>query len=297
MYTNSIALKDFKRTKIIAGIGPATNSYEMIEGLIAAGANGMRFNFSHGSYDERVQQIKWIRSASAKLNKPVAIIQDLQGPKIRLGEIEGTIQLTKGQEISFGYNTDYVTTGHLPCQYDLSTRVKPGERILLYDGKVGTIVEEVKDGIVYATVQNNGVIMKRKGMNLPDTDFEGDTITEKDKQDLEFGFGLDIDYVAQSFIQSAADVINMRKLMNAGSSKSKLIAKIESAAAVENLEEIIDNVDMVMVARGDLAVETSPESVPIVQRRIIELCHEKVKPVIVATQMLLSMMDNPEQMP
>lgn len=290
----NVPLDQFKRTKIIATIGPATNDYETVLDLIKAGANAIRLNFSHGSNKEREQQIKWIRKASGDYGKPVAIIQDLQGPKIRLGDFDGIVNIEKGQGLSFAYHADYAKTGDLPTQYDLSKKVKRGERILLYDGKLKTVVTSVKDGIVRVKAENSGILIKRKGMNLPDTDFAGDIITAKDRADLLFGTTQDIDYVAMSFIQSADDIVSLRQLLKGMNSNAKIIAKIETKAAIDNLEAIITESDAVMVARGDLAVETPAESVPIMQRKIIGLGHKHAKPTIVATHMLASMTETPE---
>jgi len=292
--TPNVPIADFKRTKILATIGPATNSYKAIHELIKAGANGIRLNFSHGENEERSQQIKWIRKASKEYGKPVSIIQDLQGPKIRLGDFEGVIPVETGQQLRFKYKTDYSRSGMIPTQFDLSKKVKRGERILIYDGKVVTTVTTVKDGIVYVRADNSGVLLKRKGINLPDTDFGGDVITAKDKKDASFGSTQDIDYIAQSFVQSASDVRSMKRMLKNLGSRAKLIAKIETQAALDDIENIIDEVDAIMVARGDLAVEVSPEVVPVEQRRIIGLCLAKSKPVIVATQMLLSMTESSE---
>ncbi len=289
-----VAVKDFKRSKIIATVGPSSNTYEQILGVIKAGANGIRLNFSHGDHEEHLHRIKCARKASDEYNKPVALIQDLQGPKIRLGDFEGVIGVSEGQALRFGYKTDYAKDGIIPTQYDLSKKVKRGEKIMLYDGRIHTTVTSVKDGIVHATAENEGVLVSRKGINLPDTDFEGDVITDKDRKDAAFGSTHDIDYVAQSFIQTASDVRSMRLILKNLGSQAKIIAKIETKAAVENLEEIVKEADAVMVARGDLAIETEPESVPIVQRKIIGLGEKYCKPVIVATQMLASMTDNPE---
>lgn len=290
----NVPLAKFKRTKIIATIGPVTDSYESILELIKAGANGMRLNFSHGTHEEREKQIKWIRKASKEYGKPVAIIQDLQGPKIRLGDFEGIINVQEGQSITFKYNADYERSGYIPTQYDLSKKVKRGERVYVFDGKVRTTVTSVKDGLVHARVENDGILLKRKGINLPDTDFGGDIITDKDKKDIAFGSTNDIDYVALSFVQRGKDIQALRKLLRNLGSKSRIIAKIETKAAVDNLEEIVRESDAVMVARGDLAIETLPESVPIVQRKIIGLGLRYAKPTIVATQMLASMTEMPE---
>ncbi len=290
----NVSLENFKRTKIIATVGPSTNSYKAILGLIKAGANGIRLNFSHGTHEERTQQIEWIRKASESYGKPVAIIQDLQGPKIRLGDFEGIINVARGQTLSFALNADYKKTGHIPTQYELSDKVKRGERIYMFDGKVLAIVTSVREGVVHAEAENDGLLVKRKGMNLPDTDFHGDIITPKDRADLIYGASQDIDYVALSFVQTDHDILTLKKLLKNMNSTAKVIAKIETRAAVDNLEEIVDASDGVMIARGDLAVETPPESVPIVQRQIIALGITHAKPTIVATQMLGSMTEEPE---
>ena len=290
----NVPIDQFKRTKIIATVGPSTNSYKKILALIKAGANGIRLNFSHGNHEEREQQIQWIRRASGEYGKPVAIVQDLQGPKIRLGDFEGIINVRKGQSLTFQYNADMERSGHIPTQYDLSKKVKRGERLYLFDGKVHTTITSVKDGIVHVHAENDGILIKRKGINLPDTDFEGDIITAKDKKDISFGSTHDIDYVALSFVQTEQDVRKLRTILQNLGSKSKIIAKIETKAAVENIDRIMMETDAVMVARGDLAIETLPESVPLVQRKIIGLGTKYAKPTIVATQMLASMTEVPE---
>lgn len=290
----NVPINEFKRTKILATVGPSTNSYEKILELIKAGANGIRLNFSHGSHEEREEQIKWIRKASKEYGKPVAIVQDLQGPKIRLGDFEGIINVKTGQDLSFKYNADMERSGLIPTQYDLSKKVKRGERLYLFDGKIRTIVTSVKDGVVHARAENEGILIKRKGINLPDTDFGGDIITDKDKKDVAFGSTHDIDYVALSFVQTEHDIRTLRKMLKTLGSSARIIAKIETKAAVENIDRIMLETDAVMVARGDLAIETLPESVPIVQRNIIGLGLKHAKPVIVATQMLASMTDMPE---
>lgn len=290
----NVPVTKFKRTKIIATVGPSTDSYDQILALIKAGANGIRLNFSHGAHEEREQQIKWIRQAGQEYGKPVAVIQDLQGPKIRLGDFEGIINVVTGQSLAFKYKADFERSGFIPTQYDLAKKVKRGERLYLYDGKVRSTITSVKDGVVHARAENNGILIKRKGINLPDTDFEGDIITAKDKQDITFGSTHDIDYVALSFVQTAGDIRTLRRLLKNLGSKAKVISKIETKAAVENLEDIVAESDAVMIARGDLAIETAPESVPIVQREIVGLGLKYAKPTIVATQMLASMTETPE---
>lgn len=284
----------FKRTKIIATVGPSTNTYESILALIKAGANGIRLNFSHGDHDEHKQRIVWVRKAAKEYGKPVAIIQDLQGPKIRLGDFEGIITVSTGQSLTFKHNADYERSGYIPTQYDLSKKVKRGEPLYLFDGKIKTIVTSVSEGLVHVRAENAGILVKRKGLNLPDTDFGGDVITEKDKRDLAFGSTQDVDYVAQSFVQTGTDIRHLRRLMNGLGMQAKIITKFETKAAVENIEDIVQETDVIMIARGDLAVEVSPESVPIVQRKLIGLGLRYAKPTIVATQMLFSMTESPE---
>ncbi|CAN5387139.1 pyruvate kinase [soil metagenome] len=286
----------FKRTKILATVGPPTSNPEMIEKLALAGVNGFRLNFSHGDYPERDDQIKWIRDASKKIGKPVAILQDLQGPKIRLGMLKENTPVKKDDEIILDYAADH-NGMTFPIQYNLAEKVKPGEPIYIFDGKVRTTVLEITSGTaIKLRVENDGVLMSKKGINLPDTDFGGDILTPKDHKDIEYGLTKDIDYVAISFIQSADDIHNLRQILVAGGSEAQIISKIETKAAIKEgvLEEIVKASDGVMVARGDLAVEAGAEVVPIVQRRIIGLCRKHGKLSIVATQMMASMVENPE---
>lgn len=292
----NVPLTSYKRTKIVATVGPSTDSYEKVLALIKNGANGLRLNFSHGTHAEHGQRIRWIRKAQKEYGKPVAIIQDLQGPKVRLGDFEGVINVQTGQALTFRYDTEYEPGGPIPIQYDLSRKVKRGERLYLFDGKVRTTITSVnaKEGIVHARAENDGILIKRKGMNLPDTDFGGDIITKKDIEDIVYGSTQDIDYVALSFVQTAQDILDLHVRLKNLNSDARIIAKIETKAAVDNLESIMEATDAVMIARGDLAVETPPESVPIVQRRIIGLGLRYAKPTIVATQMLASMTDMPE---
>ena len=290
--TKQVPIEEYKRTKILATVGPSSWTYETIKEMILAGTNGFRLNFSHGNNDEKTEQIKLIRKAAKELDHPVAIVQDLHGPKMQLGDIEPT-ELNKGQEIQLAYYKD-APEGVLPTMYDIAKKVKKGERLYIFDGKIRCEITSVRNGIVTASVKNHGFIIKGKGINLPATDLKGDVLTEKDKADLRFGADKDIDYVAQSFVQTADDVHYAKQYLARIGSKVKLIAKVETKAATERLESIVRASDGVMVARGDLAVETEPESVPIVQRKIIGLCQEYGKISIVATQMLASMTDNPE---
>ena len=289
----------FKRTKILATLGPATNSPEKIKQLIEAGANGFRLNFSHGSYEERLDQIKWIRDASAEVGRTVAILQDLQGPKIRLGVLKNNhLDVKAGDDIVLDHAIqEHDGSMNLPIQYNLANKVKVGEPVYLFDGKIrGEMIERVSDTAIKIRILNDGFLMSRKGLNLPDTDFGGDILTPKDLADVEFGADKDIDFVALSFIQSADDINNLRQIMLSHGSTAQIIAKVETKAAIEmeSLKEIVKAADGVMIARGDLAVETSPEIVPIVEREAIRLCRKYGKLSIVATQMLASMVDNPE---
>lgn len=290
----NVPVTKFKRTKILVTIGPSSHSYEIIRDMIKAGANVLRLNCSHGTFEERVQQIKWIRQASKEYGKPVAILQDLQGPKIRLGDFDGIINVQTGQSIAFKYKADYEKTGLIPTQYDLSKKVKRGERLYLYDGKVRTIVTSVRDGVVHAHVENDGILIKRKGINLPDTDFGGDIITKKDKEDVAWGSDKDIDYVALSFVQTADDIRQLKKMLRNLGSSAKVMTKFETGVAVNHMEEIVKESDAICIARGDLAVEVPLESVPVIQRQLIELGKRYGTPTIIATQMMLSMVDQPE---
>lgn len=290
----TVPISKFKRTKIIATLGPATNNYESVLAMIKAGVNGFRLNFSHGTHEERLQQIPWIRKASKVTGKPVAIIQDLQGPKIRLGDFEGVVTVQTGQSLTLAYKADYEKTGHLPVQYDLSKKVKRGERLYIFDGRIRTTITSVMNNVIYLRAENDGVLVARKGINLPDTDLQGDILTVKDRKDITFGAGQDIDYVALSFVQSGEDVLHLKKILRNLGSTAEVIAKIETKAAAENLEDIVREADVVMVARGDLAIETLPESVPVLQREVVGLGLKYATPTIVATQMLASMSEMPE---
>jgi pyruvate kinase len=287
----------FKRTKILATLGPPTSNYESIKALAQAGVNGFRLNFSHGSYEERDEQLTWIREASAELGKPVAILQDLQGPKIRLGNLLENIRVEAGDELILDHAAEHDGSHTLPVQYNLAEKVKPGEPLYIFDGKIRTTVLEIaSETAIKVRVENAGTLMSRKGINLPDTDFGGDILTPKDLKDVEYGATKDIDYVALSFVQSPDDINNLRQILIGLGSTAQIIAKIETKAAILDgtLEEIVKVSDGVMVARGDLAVEAGAELVPIVQRRIIALCRKYGKLSIVATQMMASMVDNPE---
>ena len=292
--------KLFKRTKILATIGPAVNNQKAIEELIMAGVNGCRLNFSHGNYQERDAQIAWIRQAAAKKGRSVAILQDLQGPKIRLGNIKDNhMDVKSGDELVLDSSLEeHDGSNFIPVQYNLAEKVKVGEPIYIFDGRIRTrVIEIVSDTAIKVKAENDGFIMSRKGLNLPDTDFGGDIITEKDMADIEFGASRDFDYVALSFVQSAEDIEKLRQILLSHGSTAQIIAKIETRKAIESdgaMEAIVKATDGIMVARGDMAVEAGAEVVHIVQRKLIALCRAHSKLCIVATQMLGSMVENPE---
>lgn len=292
--------KIFKRTKILATIGPAVSSEEKIRDLIMAGVNGCRLNFSHGDNETREKQIAWVRKAAAEKGRSVAMIQDLQGPKIRLGLVKNNhYDIKEGDELILDASIkEQKKAGVLPVQYNLAPKVKIGEPIYMFDGKIRTHVTEiVSETAIKVVAENKGFVMNNKGLNLPDTDFGGDILTPKDLADIEFGACHDFDYVALSFVQCADDIHKLREILHDHDSTAKIIAKIETKKAVENdktLEEIVKASDAIMVARGDMAVEAGAEIVPIVQRKLVALCREHAKICIVATQTMGSMVDNPE---
>lgn len=264
-----------------------------------AGANGFRINFSHGAAPDRLEQISWIREASKASGKPVAILQDLQGPKIRLGILkDNMLNVAEGDVLTLDASLKEHDGGlTLPVQYNLASKMKVGEPLYLFDGKIKAVVTEIaSDTAIKIQAQNSGFLMSRKGLNLPDTDFGGDILTKKDIADLEWGADKGFDYVSLSFVQTAADIVDLRSRLVAAGSTAHVIAKIETKLAIlpENLEEIVKASDGIMVARGDLAIEAGAEIVPVIQRRLIALCRKHGKLVIVATQMMGSMVDNPE---
>ena len=290
----------FKRTKILATIGPSVDSKEKIEEIIMAGVNGCRLNCSHGSDDERDRHIAWIREAAAKKGRSVAILQDLQGPKIRLGMLKGNrLDIKAGDELILDNAIEeHDGSFELPVQYNLAEKAKVGDPIYLFDGKIKShVIEIVSKTAIKIKVENDGYLMSKKGLNLPDTNFGGDILTPKDLSDIAFGASRDIDYVALSFVQSADDIEKLRRLLLASGSTAKIIAKIETKKAIEtdeSMESIVKAADGVMIARGDMAVEAGAEVVPIIQRKLIAMCRSHSKLCIVATQMFSSMVDNPE---
>ncbi len=285
----------FKRTKIIATIGPASNSPQVLEELMLAGVNAYRLNMSHGTHEEHGAVVDIARKLSAKHKRPVAVIADLQGPKIRVGTLPSDgLPFVRDTIVRFQFGAVYESTGIIPIQHDVSKYLKKGERIFLRDGMIQIEVQKIEKNLISGKVMNPGLLYSNQGMNLPDSDMGGDILTPKDIADIEFAVKAKCDYIALSFVQTAQDILGLKERLAKFKSDLRVIAKIETAAAVENLEEIVVASDALMVARGDLAVETKPEAVPAVQRRMIELCKNHRKTVIVATQMLESMIQSPQ---
>lgn len=283
----------FKRTKIIASLGPASSDQKTVDRLVREGVNGARLNFSHGTHESHKQSILMARSAAKDAGKPVAVIVDLQGPKIRVGQLpEEGVRLVAGQKVAFAHGVDFADEGIIPIQHDLSDKVSAGEAMYLFDGKLEVEIDSVDGKTIHTEVVHGGKLSSRKGINLPDTDLGGDILTTKDYSDIGFAIENDADYIAMSFVQRAEDVENLREYLRKHESDIKLIAKVETKAAAENIESIVAASDGVMVARGDLAIEVSPEVVPVLQLKIINLCKEYGKISIVATQMLASMVDS-----
>lgn len=288
-----------KQTKIIATIGPATDDPAILEQILRAGVNGCRLNFSHGKPEERDEQIKNIREISKKIGRRVAIIQDLQGPKIRLGELkdEAKFTINAGDKIGLTEGIAHDGGNNLPSQFDFSGEVKPGESIYLFDGKIQLVVDEVQGKTVWTTAKNAGWVVSHKSINLPDTNFDqGRIMTDKDLADLSWSAEKDFDYTAISFVHKASDLDFVREEMKKRGISRPIITKLETKAGAlpENLEDIVKNSDGVMVARGDLATEAGAVVVPVVEREILRLCRKHGKFSVVATQMLASMIDNPQ---
>ena len=284
------------KTKIIATVGPACNTYDKLCGLVKEGVNVFRLNFSHGTHDAHLEVINHIRRINTALPFNIAILADLQGPKLRVGEIEGgVIELAAGDEFYF---TNEPCVGTRDCVYisypDLYKDVQTGEKIYIDDGKVQVVVREITtDRRVRVEVTVGGPLSSRKGVNLPDTSISLPSLTEKDLRDLDFIIDHKIDWVALSFVRKPEDVHDLRKRLQAKNSPTKIISKIEKPEALIHLREIILASDAVMVARGDLGVELPLERVPMIQKNIVSKCIHRAKPVIIATQMMESMMDRP----
>ena len=284
------------RTKIVATIGPASNSHEMLMKLVGAGMNVARLNFSHGNYETHSEAIRNIRSVSRVLNRPVGILLDLQGPKIRVGKLEngGPVRLKRNADFAITSTSMAGTARMVSSTYqNLTSDVQPGDTILLDDGLIRLQVESKTGDTVTCKVINGGMLKENKGINLPGVKVSAPSLTEKDIRDVNFGIKNGVDYFALSFVRRAEDLMAIKAIMKKQGVAIPVIAKIEKPEAVENLEAILDVADGIMVARGDLGVEMQPELVPIIQKKIISATVRKNKPVITATQMLESMTVHP----
>ncbi|MCE9586632.1 pyruvate kinase [Candidatus Uhrbacteria bacterium] len=282
----------YKHTKIVCTIGPASDTVEKITSLVEAGMNVCRLNFSHGTHEQHAELIKRIREVSTKTGEPLCILQDLQGPKIRVGEMpEAGVELVAGKPIVFTSGKGDIPT-KIPVTYpNLHEDVKAGQHLLLDDGLLEVIVKSIKGDDVNCEVITGGMLKSHKGLNLPETDTKISAITDKDKEDIAFGVLQGVDWIALSFVRKPDDVRELRKLI--GDPGIKVIAKMEKPEAITNMDAIIAEVDGIMVARGDLGIEMPAEKVPVIQKELIAKCRLAGKPVIVATQMLDSMIKNP----
>ena len=278
-----------KSTKIVCTIGPASEKVPILTKMIEAGMNVARLNFSHGTYENHLLLMENVRKVSIKLKVPIAILQDLQGPKIRIGKLAKPFLVTQSKTVIVGKD--------FHIDYPVHLLVKPGQRILVQDGLIELRVLKVKGKFIYCEALNSGEIKTHKGVNLPDSVMKFPVITEKDLKDLKFGLKNNVDFVALSFVRGKQDILNARKLIAQHNPKKfalpKIIAKIERPEAVKKIDEIIAVADVIMIARGDMGVELPDMQVPIIQKDIIQKCLQNSTPVIVATQMLESMVGNP----
>ena len=286
-----------KRTKIVATLGPASSSSEVIEEMIKAGADVCRINFSHGSYDNVLSQINTIRALNKKLGKHTAILADLQGPKLRIGVVENNgVELVAGKEVTITTIECVGTAEKLYITYPQFPKdVKVGENILIDDGKLLlTVVSTNGNDEVKAVVGHGGTLSSKKGVNLPNTKISLPCLTEKDLKDLDFALTNKVDWVGLSFVRSAADIIELKDLIKNFNQnvRTRVVAKIEKPEAISDIDNIIKETDVLMVARGDLGVEVPMQEVPVIQKMLVRKCLEASKPVIIATQMMESMITN-----
>jgi pyruvate kinase len=285
---------EIRRTKIVATIGPASATSEMVRALAEAGMDAARLNLSHGSHEDHAESAEIVRSVQAELGRPLALIADLQGPKLRIGDLAEPRTLVTGEEVILA-GEQAAQDGELPiASAVVSGMLRPGNDVLIDDGLVRLAVEEVSGDRARARVVVGGEVAAHKGVNLPGVPIPVPSLTEKDLDDLEFALGLEVDYVALSFVRAAADVRDLQAIIRKRGSQARVIAKIEKAEAVDALDEILAEADSLMVARGDLGVEIGGATVPLIQKRIILRCLEVGKPVITATQMLESMVEHGE---
>ena len=285
-----------KRTKIIATIGPASSSPAVLAKLIHAGMDAARLNFSHGERKDHIAHIRLIRQASLSAGKPIAVIQDLQGPKLRVGNMQNDgVALKRGAIVTLTTKKVVGTSGLISITYPrLAKDLRPGDTVLFDDGRLELRVVRRSGSGLQCKVTRGGTLKSHKGVNLPGANLTLPSLSPKDRQDILFGIGRGVDYIALSFVRSASDIEATRSFIRKAGADIPIIAKIEKPEAIRNLEEIIQAADGIMVARGDLGVEMSPEQVPLLQKLIIRACNDAEKPVITATQMLESMIENPQ---
>jgi len=285
----------YNKVKIVATIGPATNNYEMLLDVIKAGVDVCRINFSHGTHEEHLKVIELVRRIDNELNLNICILGDLQGPKLRIGEVETGTRLVQGQDL-------LVTTEHCVGNADrihvndptLPKDMRVGESILIDDGKIRLEVVEIpNDREIKTVVRTGGPLSSRKGFNLPETNLSFPSLTEKDLADLEFALESGVDWLALSFVRGAQDVRDLKELVRKRDEEVRIIAKIEKPQAVEDIDGILEEADGLMVARGDLGVEMPMEKVPLIQKKIVDKAIKASKPVIIATQMMESMIESP----
>ncbi|MBQ9816571.1 MAG: pyruvate kinase [Proteobacteria bacterium] len=294
--SNSFSLHDnllsFRRTKIIATQGPASSSPEVLDELIAAGVDVFRLNFSHGTHESHAESFRQIKAAIARSGRHVAVLGDLCGPKIRVGHFEdGPIELIEGTQVTITVRKVPGHIGLIPSEYEhLAKDVKPGDRILMADGTRELRVESIHDETeILCTVIRGGQLSDRKGINLPNVEISTPSFTDKDKDDAAFACELGVDYLAISFVRTAKDVLELKEFIAARGADIPVMAKIEKPEAVQNIEDILNVSDAIMIARGDLGVEMAAEEIPLIQKELTRMAICANKPVVVATQMLESM--------
>jgi pyruvate kinase len=289
-----MAVESPRRTKIVATIGPSSSPHEILLALAGAGMDAARLNFSHGSHDEHAERVRAVREVQKEIGRPLALIADLQGPKLRVGELPEPVTLARGDEV-FVAAEDTALDGELPVSPSAIGEVlQIGHDVLIDDGLIRLRVEEVERGRARCTVLAGGLVSAHKGVNVPGVPVPIPALTKKDMDDLDFALELGVDFVALSFVRSAADVRDLRDLIEAAGSPAHVIAKIEKSEAVDVLDDVLRETDAVMIARGDLGVEIGAAMVPLLQKRITLACLERGKPVITATQMLESMIHHAE---
>jgi pyruvate kinase len=284
-----------RKAKILATLGPASREPAVIEGMLAAGVNAVRVNMSHGEREEHAETLKTVRAAAAMMDRPLSVLIDLSGPKIRTGKLaSGPVTLIPGEQFVLTSRDVPGDEHEVSTNYDgMAQDVKPGGRLLLDDGALELVVERTTDTDVICRVIVGGLLSDRKGINLPGALLPIPSMTKKDRSDLIWAVEQNADYIALSFVRTAADCVEAKELIKTAGGRAHLVAKIEKAEAIDNLDEIMAATDAVMVARGDLGVETSPELVPVYQKRIIRKANDAGKVVVTATQMLQSMVNNP----